>query len=149
MRKHFIIGPLYWGDTYLVIENDVIELSTYQDHHYILASKNIFDQKYLIDILEASAAETSEELFKIIPNFKELPNWLDIVLEIKQLVSGHVAIGMWESFNCFYESDKEIRVYPTRGVQDLIKSKKKELPIECKVIMVKYSGNFKIPYIFL
>lgn len=148
MKKNYIIGPLYWSDTYVVLGEDVVKLDVHADNDYHLASKTIIKREYLNPIIKAAAAETADELLEVIPELIDVSNWVELVIEMKNTFSGKVVSGIWESNNIFKVNGEEIKVMTTRGVSDLLKKRNIIFPCELKVIIVKYGSGKAIPWVF-
>lgn len=149
MKKKFIIGPLYWGDTYVVLGEDVVKLDIHADNDYHFESKTIIKREYLNQIIKAAAAETVDELLEVIPELIDISNWVELVYEMKNTFSGKVVTGIFESDNIFKVNREEIKVMRTRGVNDILYKKNIKFPCELKVIIVKYGSSHKvIPWVF-
>lgn len=136
MKETKKIGPLYYGETYIVLGDDVVRLNVHADGDYRFKSETIIKKENLSQLIKAASAETADELIEIIPECADIPRWLDLVKEFKNSITGKVVTGLWKSWNEFVTDNETLEVMPSSGVYDLLEKFKNAFPRRCKVIIM-------------
>lgn len=154
MKQYSIVGPLFNHDTYLILNDDVIQIDfVFYDDEYRLDSGISFNKEYVNAFVKTLAAESIEEFTEAIQECYSVSNWLEIYNQLKVSFSGKVVTGIWISHNLFNINGKDIEVLPTKGVSGLLAKLVDPYPRNCKVIMVeKLFGDGKthkvIPWLY-
>ena len=134
MKESHIL-PTYWG-TYVVVGLDVVKLTLLADGSYRFNSEIRISRNELSQIVKATVAENADELIEIIPECSDIPNWLDLVKEFKNSITGKVETGLWKSENVFITDNETLEVMTTSGVGQLLEKFKSPFPRNCKVIIM-------------
>lgn len=138
MKQYSVVGPLFNHDTYIILNDDVIQIdSVLYDDEYRLKSGIRFNKEYLNAFVKTLAAESIDEFTAAINECLTVSNWLEIYNQLKVSFSGKVVTGIWVSHNLFNINGEDIEVVPTKGVSGLLDTLVNPFPRNCKVIMVE------------
>jgi hypothetical protein len=159
MKEYKIEGPLIRGNTYLIIDNKIIELDkiTRQNIHSVFRIRYMdgsyhkhYEEEINFQDLELFAkvlvCETVDELLDLIPSINNIPNWYNILIRLRNSFIGNLFSGTWVEPGSFKPDDSDtIHAISNAGIRNSFNG---QLPFKCDAIIFKRSDYYEICYVY-